>query len=212
MRGGGADGGGGAGEGWRGGDGAGAAAVCGGAGVLVRASGAGGGGGLAACAAGCCTNLMDFCDAGGSGGQDPLVRPADVSGARRRDGRVGQVTIERGPLPAPMQYAGSFLRASMLGWKDKVAVARGLSGLMRGMRSATTRAWCSGTGGRGRRSGRFAFLGADRACDAERQLGELLDALCGQGVLRDLSEELRMGGRLGIPTVPLSEFYAAGAD
>src|SRR5580692_9497441 len=70
---------------------------------------------------GCCTNLLEFCDAAGLAEK---IRWYDRQTFLTPGG--GASTIETSSLPAPLHYAGSFLRASMLGVADKLAVANGL--------------------------------------------------------------------------------------
>jgi hypothetical protein len=63
---------------------------------------------------GCCTNLIDFC---GAAGLADKIRWYDRQTFLEPDVSlpVRSSTIEPGWLPAPLQYSGSFLRASMLG-------------------------------------------------------------------------------------------------
>jgi zeta-carotene desaturase len=156
---------------------------------------------------GCCTNLIDFC---AEAGVADKVRWYDKQTFLTPDG--GASVIERTSLPVPMQYAGSFLRASMLGFADKAAVARGLMGLMRGKPERDDESvaqWYRRTG------------------QTERAVRHFWEPIV-LATLNDSSENCSMryggkvfyeiflknseGGRLGIPTVPLSEFYAAGAE
>ncbi len=159
---------------------------------------------------GCCTNLIDFCTQAGVADkirwydrQTFLEPGGDGMGACASE-------IKRGGLPAPMQYAGSFLRASMLGLKDKVAVARGLSGLMRGLLERddeNVAQWYRRTGQTQRAIQHFwepivlATLNDSSENCSMRYAGK---------VFYEIFLKNSAGGRLGIPTVPLSEFYAAG--
>jgi squalene-associated FAD-dependent desaturase len=161
---------------------------------------------------GCCTNLIDFCAAAGLAekirwyDRQTYLEPATVDRAVRAS------SIEISSLPAPLQYAGSFLRAPMLSATDKLAIARGLLGLARGTQQQDAESVAQWY----RRSGQ-----TDRAV---RHLWEPLVI----ATLNDSAENCSMeyagkvfyelflknetGGKLGIPTVPLSEFYSSGAD
>ena len=161
---------------------------------------------------GCCTNLIDFCNTAGLADKirwydrQTYLEPATPDRPTRAS------TIQIGSLPAPMQYAGSFLRAPMLNLADKLAIARGLLGFARGNTASDDESvaqWYR------------------RTHQTERAIRHLWEPLV-LATLNDTSSNCSMkiagkvfyelflknetGGRLGIPTVPLSEFYAAGAD
>jgi zeta-carotene desaturase len=156
---------------------------------------------------GCCTNLLEFC---AEAGVAEKIRWYDEQTFLTPDG--GASKIARSGLPVPMTYAGSFLRASMLGAGDKVAVARGLTGLMRGAQESDDESvaqWYKRTG------------------QTERAVRHLWEPIV-LATLNDNAESCSMryagkvfyeiflknaeGGRLGIPTVPLSDFYTAGVE
>jgi squalene-associated FAD-dependent desaturase len=161
---------------------------------------------------GCCNNLIEFCDAAGLAekirwyDRQTYLEP---SGAGRG---VRASTIELGSLPAPMQYAGSFLKLATLGLGDKVGIARGLMGLVRGTPGSDDESvaqWYRRTGQTERAVRHFweplilATLNDGAENCSMKYAGK---------VFYELFLKTRTGGRLGIPTVPLSEFYAAGAD
>jgi squalene-associated FAD-dependent desaturase len=156
---------------------------------------------------GCCTNLIDFCTQAGVADK---IRWYDRQTFLTPDGRRSE--IARTSLPVPMQYSGSFLRASMLGLEDKLAVARGLTGLIDGAPASdeeSVRSWYR------------------RTDQTERAIRHFWEPIV-LATLNDSSENCSMryagkvfyeiflknadGGRLGIPTVPLSDFYAAGSE
>ncbi|MDP9038882.1 MAG: hydroxysqualene dehydroxylase HpnE [Acidobacteriota bacterium] len=158
---------------------------------------------------GCCTNLIEFCAAAGLA---EAIRWYDrQTFLDLSEGHVRASTIEVAALPAPMQYAGSFARAGMLGLADKAAIARGLSGLLRGYPAEDTESvasWYVRT---------RQTEGAIRHFWEPVVLATLNDgaANCSMKyagkVFHELFLKTRTGGRLGIPTLPLSEFYAAAA-
>jgi squalene-associated FAD-dependent desaturase len=155
---------------------------------------------------GCCTNLIDFC--AGAGVKDK-IRWYDRQTFLTPDGGVS--TIEASALPAPLQYAGSFLHSSVLAAVDKVAIARGLMGFTRGNKGSdeeSTAQWYRRTGQTQRAIRHFwepillATLNDNAAHCSMKYAGK---------VFYELFLKTPTGGRLGIPTVPLSEFYGAGA-
>ena len=157
---------------------------------------------------GCCTNLLQFCAAAGLEGK---IRWYDEQTFLEPGGRAS--TIALGGLPAPLHYAGSFLRASMLSVGDKVGIGRGLAEFVHGYGGASdgesVAQWYGRTG---------QTVGAVRHFWEPIVLATLNDsaANCSMKYAGKVFYELFLknatGGRLGIPTVPLSEFYAAGAE
>jgi len=160
---------------------------------------------------GCCNNLIEL--AGAAGLTDKIrwydkqnwLEPVTATRGPRNS------VIEIGSLPAPMQFTGSFLRAPMLETADKLAIARGLMefrGGAEGSDSESVAQWYA------------------RTWQTERAIRHLWEPLV-LACLNDSSERCSMkyaakvfyelflknktGGRLGIPTVPLSEFYGAVA-
>lgn len=156
---------------------------------------------------GCCTNLIDLM--AGAGLSDNIrwydkqtfLEPAHGSRPARES------TIAISSLPAPFEYAGSFSKASMLGLADKVAIARGLLGLADGRQGNDCESiaqWYVRT-----RQTRHAIQHFWEPI----VLATLNDtsAKCsmkyGATVFYEIFLKTRTGGRLGIPTLPLSELY-----
>lgn len=155
---------------------------------------------------GCCTNLIAFLKEAGVAdkvrwyGKQTFLTP---------DGERG--IIQLSALPAPLQYTNSFLALPTLSLADKLAIARGLAGLMRGEPGDDRESiahWY-------RRSGQTS--GAVRHFWEPIVLATLNDSAAnssmryGAKVFYELFLKNREGGCLGIPTVPLSELYGAGA-
>ena len=162
---------------------------------------------------GCCTNLIDFVKQAGLESkirwydEQTFLEAADVAGAQPRVS-----AMVRSRLPAPLQYAGSFLRASMLGRTDKLSVARGLMTLTQGNHEQDNESaseWYKSTRQTEGAVRHFwepillATLNDSAANCSMRYAGK---------VFYELFLKTSQGGRLGIPTVPLSDFYASGAD
>src|SRR5258707_11402402 len=90
---------------------------------------------------GCCTNLEDFYRRVGADGK---IRFFDRLLFAAPDGRRG--AMESFPLPPPFHMAPSFVRFPLLGWGDKLAIARALLKIARSG-GGTRRPVANGNGG-----------------------------------------------------------------
>jgi zeta-carotene desaturase len=160
---------------------------------------------------GCCTNFID------------LIRQAGAEQSIRwyddicflepsADGTPRRSWIGPGTLPAPAHLALSFLRAPMLGPIDKAAVGSGLARFLTGPPTADTESfasWLKRTHQTKRAIRHFwepVIVGA---------LNDTLDRCSLKYAAQVFYESfLRTpyGGRLGIPTLPLSEFFEPVLD
>lgn len=156
---------------------------------------------------GCCTNLIEFC---ADAGMAEKIRWYDCQTFLTPDG--GRSDIFLASLPAPLQYGGSFAKFSLLTLADKAGIARGLLGLADGRPgndNESVAEWYART---------RQTPGAIKRFWEPIVLATLNDAAAncsmkyGAKVFYELFLKTQTGGRLGIPTVPLSEFYGAGAE
>ena len=161
---------------------------------------------------GCCTNLIEFCKAAGLSDtirwydRQTFLEPATGSSRTRVS------TIGPGLLPAPMQYAESFLQASMLTFADKLSVARGLREFIAGFPAVDDESafqWYRRTK---QTSGAIRHFWEPILLATLNDGAENCSLKYAGKVFHELFLKSSAGGRLGIPTVPLSDFYAAGAD
>jgi zeta-carotene desaturase len=152
---------------------------------------------------GCCTNLIELCEQAGSADK---IRWYDKQTFLEPNGRSS--TIVTSGLPAPFHFAPSFLEMSMLGLKDKLGMARGLMEFFRGYPAQDEESvehWLKRTRQTELSIRHFwnpilmATLNDGVAHCSTRYAGK---------VFHELFVKSSTGGRLGIPTVPLSEFYA----
>jgi len=154
---------------------------------------------------GCCTNLIQFCNQIGVADK---VRWYDKQTFLEPGGRAS--TIAFSGLPAPLHFAPSFLKASMLGWKDKLAIARGLMEFLRGFPANDTESveqWLKRS-----RQTELAirhFWNPILMATLNDHVARCSTRYAGM-VFHELFVKSATGGRLGIPTIPLSEFYEAG--
>src|SRR6202789_4389626 len=153
---------------------------------------------------GCCTNLIELCEQAGSADK---IRWYDKQTFLEPNGRSS--TIVASGLPAPLHFAPSFAHMSTLSWKDKLGMARGLMEFFRGYPAKddeSVEQWLKRTRQTERSIRHFwnpilmATLNDNVAHCSTRYAGK---------VFHELFIKSSTGGRLGIPTVPLSEFYAA---
>jgi squalene-associated FAD-dependent desaturase len=156
---------------------------------------------------GCCTNIVDLCERAGIA---DLIRWYDTQTFLEPNGRVS--TIAESGLPAPFHFAPSFLKAGMLSVKDKVALGRGMLEFFRGYPAEdgeSMEQWYRRTR---QTAGAIrhlwnpiltATLNDSAANCSTRYAGK---------VIHELFVKSSTGGRLGIPTVPLSDLYAGVAQ
>ena len=152
---------------------------------------------------GCCTNLLDLC---AKAGASEAIRWYDELVFLEPGGQ--RSVMKPGFLPAPSHQTMSFLRAPMLSLRDKAGIALGLMEFLRGYPASDAesfRTWLQRTKQTERAIQHFwepVVVGAlndgfDRC--STKYAGKVFH----ESFLR--SPE---GGRLGIPTQPLSEFLA----
>jgi zeta-carotene desaturase len=117
--------------------------------------------------------------------------------------------IQPGPLPAPFHSIFAFLRAPAFSLKDKLAIARGLAALMPGLPPDTSENfahWLQRHGQTQRAIDRFwkpVLVSA---------LNEDLDRISIHYAAKVFRESFLLSpesGRMGIPSIPLSELYGA---
>ena len=160
---------------------------------------------------GCCTNLIDLCRLCGADkhirwyDRITFLEPAKDGHAARRS------SLGPSLLPAPMHSASSFLRASMLSVGDKARIALGLSEFLRGYPASDEEAfsvWLKRTKQTEQAIRHFwepVIVGA---------LNDSFDRCSTRYAAQVFYESFLKspeGGRLGIPTQPLSDFYSAAA-
>jgi squalene-associated FAD-dependent desaturase len=155
---------------------------------------------------GCCTNLIELCEQAGSADK---IRWYDKQTFLEPNGRSSAIVASG--LPPPFHFAPSFASLSTLGWKDKLGMARGLMEFFRGYPAEDNESveqWLRRTRQTELSIRHFwnpilmATLNDRAAHCSTRYAGK---------VFHELFIKSSAGGRLGIPTVPLSEFYEAAA-
>jgi zeta-carotene desaturase len=152
---------------------------------------------------GCCTNLIELC---GQAGSEEKIRWYDRQTFLEPGGRAS--VIETSALPAPLHFAPSFAKLKTLSLKDKIGMAQGLMEFFRGYPKdggESAEQWLKRTGQTERSIRHFwhpilmATLNDSPANCSTYYAGK---------IFHELFIKSSSGGKLGIPTVPLSEFYA----
>jgi zeta-carotene desaturase len=155
---------------------------------------------------GCCTNLIELC---AQAGISHKIRWYDEQTFLTPDGGVS--TIATSGLPAPLHFGPSFLGLQTLKLNDKLGMARGLMEFFRGYPATDEESvaqWLKRTG-QTERSIRHFWSPIIMATLNDRP--EHCSTKYAGKVFHELFVKSATGGRLGIPTVPLSEFYASMA-
>lgn len=156
---------------------------------------------------GCCTNLLDFYSRLGVAHK---IRWFDQLTFIEPGGKSG--TLQPSFLPAPLHASPAFLKFPLLSLRDKIGIARAMLAVLTGVPADDGQdflTWLRSHGQTQRAIDRFwvpVLLSA---------LNEELDHVSvyyGAMVFRDSFLKSAQAGRMGIPTVPLSELYGVAAD
>ncbi len=156
---------------------------------------------------GCCTNLLDFYRRAGV--QDK-IRWYEKLTFLEPGGRAS--VIAPSGLPAPLHTALAFLRADCLNFRDKMAISRAMAALAPGIpadRGESFLDWLKRHGQTGQAIERFWKTILVSA------LNEDLDRISvhyAAQVVRESFLKSAVAGRMGIPTVPLTDLYGTTGD
>jgi zeta-carotene desaturase len=156
---------------------------------------------------GCCTNLIDFYR---RTGVESRIRWYDNLTFLEPGGRASVI----GPsgLPAPLHTAPAFLRAACLGVSDKLAISRAMMALAPSLPADHGKSfldWLKSHGQTERALDRFWKTILVSA------LNEDLDRVSvpyAAQVVRESFLKSAAAGRMGVPTVPLTELYGVAGD
>jgi squalene-associated FAD-dependent desaturase len=156
---------------------------------------------------GCCTNLIDFYRRTGVADK---IRWYDRLTFLEPGGRAS--VIRPSWLPAPLHAALSFLRADCLTLADKFAISRVMAALAPAAppeRGETFLAWLKRHGQTEQAIDRFWKTILVSALNED--LDQISVPYAAQ-VIRESFLKSAAAGRMGVPTVPLTELYSAAGD
>jgi squalene-associated FAD-dependent desaturase len=156
---------------------------------------------------GCCTNLLDFYR---RAGVENKIRWYDKLTFLEPGGRASE--IRPSSLPAPMHTAPAFLRADCLNLGDKLAISRAMAALAPAMpadRGESFLDWLKRHGQTAQAIERFWKTILVSALNED--LDQVSVPYAAQ-VVRESFLKSAAAGRMGIPTVPLTELYTTAGD
>jgi len=152
---------------------------------------------------GCCTNLLDFY---GRIRVSDKIQWFDRLTFIQPGGRRSEISPSG--LPAPFHASLSFLRASSLSWPDKIGISRAMLALMGPLPDDSSKSFADWL-----REHRQTPKAIDRFWKAilVSAINEDLDRISvryGAQVFRESFLKSAEAGRMGVPTVPLSDLYS----
>ena len=156
---------------------------------------------------GCCTNLLDFYRRAGV--QDK-IRWYEKLTFLEPGGRAS--VISPSALPAPLHTAPAFLRAECLNFRDKMAISRAMAALAPSTpadRGESFLDWLKGHGQTPQAIERFWKTILVSALNED--LDQVSVPYAAQ-VVRESFLKSAAAGRMGIPTVPLTDLYSTAGD
>jgi zeta-carotene desaturase len=151
---------------------------------------------------GCCTNLRDFYR---RLGVEDKIRWYERITFIEPGGRSG--CIEPSRLPAPLHTSISFLQFKLLGLKDKAAIARALLGLVAGVPEDSRENFEAWLRRKGQTQTAIDHFWAPVLISSLNEELDKTSVKYACMVFRDAFLKSAEAGRMGVPTVPLSELY-----
>ncbi len=156
---------------------------------------------------GCCTNLIDLYR---RTGVENKIRWYDSLTFLEPGGRAS--VIRASSLPAPLHAGPSFLRADCLTLADKLAIGRAMLALAPSTPTESCETflnWLKRHGQTGQAIERFWKTILVSALNEDL---DLISVSYAAQVIRESFLKSALAGRMGVPTVPLTELYSAAGD
>lgn len=155
---------------------------------------------------GCCTNLIDFYR---RTGVEDRIRWYERLNFVEPGGRTSQ--LQPSSLPAPLHYAPAFLRMAFLSTSDKLAIARAMMTLMEAPPPETAQSFLDWLRDHGQTQGAIDRFWKVVLVSALNEDLDRMSVHYAAQVFRQSFLKSAPAGRMGVPTVPLTELYNAGA-
>jgi squalene-associated FAD-dependent desaturase len=156
---------------------------------------------------GCCTNLIEFYR---RNGVENKIRWFDQLTFLEPGGRAS--VIRSSWLPAPFHTAPAFLRATCLNLADKLAVAAAMAALAPLTPSDNGETFLTWLRRHGQTDGAINRFWKTVLVSALNEDLENVSVRSAAQVIRESFLKSATAGRMGIPTVPLSDLYSAAGD
>ena len=156
---------------------------------------------------GCCTNLIEFYR---RIGVENKIRWFDQLTFLEPGGRAS--VIRSSWLPAPFHTAPAFLRATCLNLADKLAVAAAMAALAPLTPSDNGETFLTWLRRHGQTDGAINRFWKTVLVSALNEELENVSVRSAAQVIRESFLKSATAGRMGIPTVPLSDLYSAAGD
>ena len=156
---------------------------------------------------GCCTNLIDFYNRLGVSGK---IRWFDELTFIEPGGRVSKMAPSF--LPAPMHNVPTFLGAEMLGAKDKLAISRAMAVMSRGLPEDSSEDFLSWLRRHKQTEQAIERFWKTVLVSALNEDLERISVRYAAQVFRESFMKSPAAGRMGLPSIPLSDLYGAAID
>ena len=156
---------------------------------------------------GCCTNLLDFYRRAGV--QDK-IRWYEKLTFLEPGGRAS--VIAPSALPAPLHTAPSFLRADCLNFRDKLAISRALAVLAPSIPADGGESFLDWLKRHGQTAQAIERFWKTILVSALNEDLDQMSVPYAAQVVRESFLKSAAAGRMGIPTVPLTELYSTAGD
>ena len=156
---------------------------------------------------GCCTNLIDFYQRTGVAGS---IRWFERMTFLEPGGRASEI----GPssLPAPLHTTPAFLRASCLEVADKVAIARAMMALAPTTPRDTGESFLAWLNRHGQTTRAIERFWKPVLVSALNEEVDRVSVPYAAQVMRESFLKSAAAGRMGVPTVPLTDLYSAAGN
>jgi squalene-associated FAD-dependent desaturase len=156
---------------------------------------------------GCCTNLIEFYERTGVAGS---IRWFDRMTFLEPGGRASEI----GPsaLPAPLHTAPALLRATCLEFPDKLAIARAMMALAPAAPRDIGESFLSWLQRHGQTERAIERFWKPVLVSALNEDVDRVSVPYAAQVMRESFLKSTAAGRMGVPTVPLTELYNAAGD
>jgi zeta-carotene desaturase len=156
---------------------------------------------------GCCTNLIDFykklgvADKIGWSSNINFIEPG------------GRLTVfAPSKLPAPLHNVLAFIRSPLFSLGDKLAIARGLTAMLRGLPEDSSQDFLTWLREQKQTPQAIKRFWEPVLISALTEDLDRISVRYATKVFRELFLFSAEGGKMGVPTIPLSDLYAAAID